>query len=457
MAPSYSEIVGTARRAYAEGRTRPVEFRRKQLQQYKKMLEDHRDEFLKALAEDLNKPKLEAVIFEVDFAMKDADYLLANLDKWVKTEEVPSVVPGDKSLILREPYGVCLVMGAWNYPLQLALIPAAGAIAAGNAVVIKPSEVSPATAAAIAKYLPQYLDKECFPVVLGGVPETTELLKERFDYIFYTGSTGVGKIVQSAASKHLTPTTLELGGKSPCYVDNSADLDIAVRRILWGKMFNLGQTCIAPDYILCPSAVQSAFVDKCKAVLKEWYGNEAKKSSDLSRIVAERHVDRLANYLKDGTPVIGGKYDKTAKWVEPTVLVDVKADSRIMQEEIFGPILPILNVAGADDAITFINKREKPLALYVFSKNKGDINKFLEGVSCGGLTVNDTLHHAANHNLPFGGVGYSGMGAYHGDYTFKTFTHYKPVLIREYEAAQEKMLSARYPPYSDEKLKVLTA
>lgn len=452
-----SLVVQGARKAYNEGKTRPIAFRRQQLEQYKKMLNDHKDEFAKALVSDLNKPRLEAVTFEFDFALKDVDFLLANLDRLSKTEEVQSVIPGDKSLLVREPYGVVLVMGAWNYPLQLSLIPAAGAIAAGNTVIIKPSEVSPATANAIAKYLPQYLDKDCFRVVLGGIPETTELLKERFDYVFYTGSTTVGRIVREAANKFLTPTTLELGGKSPCYVDATADLDIAVRRILWGKMFNLGQTCIAPDYILCPRGVQDAFISKAKEVLKEWYGKDIKKSPDLCRIVAERHVDRLANYMKDGKVVIGGQYDKASKWVEPTVLVDVKEDSGVMRDEVFGPILPILNVNSADEAITFINKREKPLALYIFSQTKTDVDKFLERVSSGGVTVNDTLHHAANPNLPFGGVGYSGMGAYHGDQTFYTFTHVKPVLLREYDATQEKMLSVRYPPYTEEKLRILTA
>ncbi|KAG0728047.1 Fatty aldehyde dehydrogenase [Chionoecetes opilio] len=357
MCVEHSLVVEGARKAFGEGRTRPLAFRRQQLQQYRQMLQDHRLDFLKALAEDLNKPSLEALSMDVDLALKDANNLLANLDQWVKKEDVASVIPGDKSYIIKEPYGVVLVMGAWNYPIQVSLVPAAGAIAAGNTVVIKPSEVSPATAAAIAKYLPQYLDKECFRVVLGGVAETTELLKERFDYIFYTGSTSVGRIVREAANKYLTPTTLEMGGKSPCYVDATADIDMAARRILWGKMTNLGQTCIAPDYILCPKAVQDAFVAKAKEVLKEWYGQDPSKSPDLARIVAERHVDRLAQYLKEGKAVIGGQYNKAAKWVEPTVLVDVKEGSSVMRDEIFGPILPILNVDTPEEAITFINNR----------------------------------------------------------------------------------------------------
>lgn len=457
MATSYKDVVGKARRAFNMGKTRPIEFRRQQLMQLKKMYQENRQTFHTALKSDLNKPHMEAEMFELDFAEKDVDFLLSKLDSWVKTEEVPSIVPGDKSYIIRDPYGVVLVMSAWNYPLQLALIPAAGAIAAGNTVIIKPSEVAPATAAAITKLLPKYLDQECFHVVCGGVSETTELLKQRFDYIFYTGSTMVGKIVREAANRFLTPITLELGGKSPCYIDDTADMDISVRRILWGKMFNLGQTCIAPDYVLCRKEVQNKFVQKAKEVLLEWYGENPKDSPCLSRIITERHVDRLTEYLKDGKPVVGGHHDKTSKWIEPTILVDVSFDSKIMNEEIFGPILPILNVETPEQAVDIINNREKPLAFYVFSTKKDDTDMFLQQIPCGGITVNDTLHHAANHNLPFGGVGHSGMGAYHGDYTFYTFTHLKPVLMRQFNKDQDAILKKRYPPYNQENLKILTS
>lgn len=457
MAPSYKNLVDTARKAYQEGRTRNVEFRRQQLNQLRKMYVENEKQFLEALKTDLNKPHLEAVIFETDFMLKDLDYILSRLDDWVKTKEVPSVVPEDKSYIYHDPYGVALIMGAWNYPVQLTLIPAAGAIAAGNCVVMKPSEVAPASAKVIETLIPKYLDNKCYTVVCGGIPETTELLKEKFDYIFYTGSTGVGKIVRDAANKFLTPTTLELGGKSPCYIDDTADMDIAVRRILWGKMFNLGQTCIAPDYILCNKNVQSTFVEKAKEVLKEWYGADPSKSPDLSRIVAERHVDRLVGYLKDGQVAVGGKYDKSSKWIEPTILTEVKPESKIMQEEIFGPILPVVNVNDHKGVIDFVNEREKPLALYLFSTKNNDVQDILRNVSAGGVTVNDTLHHAANHNLPFGGVGASGMGAYHGDFTFETFTHKKSVLIRGYGNAPDQILQNRYPPYNQDKLKVLTS
>ncbi|KAK7068573.1 aldehyde dehydrogenase 3, member A2 [Halocaridina rubra] len=457
MAPSYKAVVDKARQAYREGRTRSVEFRRQQLNQLRKMYVENEQMFLDALKADLRKPHLEAVIFETDFMLKDLDFILSRLDEWVKKQEVSSIVPEDKSFIYHDPYGVVLVMGAWNYPAQLTLIPAAGAMAAGNTVVMKPSEVSPATAKVIETLVPKYLDNDCYPVVCGGIPETTELLKERFDYIFYTGSTGVGKIVREAANKYLTPTTLELGGKSPCYIDDTADMDIAVRRILWGKMFNLGQTCIAPDYILCNKGVEGKFVQKAQEVLKEWYGDNPEQSPDLCRIVAERHVDRLVGYLDNGKVAVGGKYNKDDKWIEPTILTDVNPESKIMQDEIFGPILPILNVSNHTDVINFVNDREKPLSMYLFSTKDKDVEDILQNVSSGGVTVNDTLHHAANHNLPFGGVGHSGMGAYHGDYTFDTFTHKKSVLVRGYGKAPEQILQNRYPPYNQDKLKVLTS
>ncbi|XP_042880674.1 aldehyde dehydrogenase, dimeric NADP-preferring-like [Penaeus japonicus] len=455
MPPSYKELVDRARSAFNGGRTLSVEFRRQQLQQLGKMYRENRAIFVDALKSDLNKPELEAMMMEVHHVEDDVNFILNRLDKWVQTEEVPSKIPMDQSVIYNEPYGVVLVMGAWNYPLQLTMLPVAGAIAAGNAVVIKPSEVSPATASAIAKLVPQYLDKECYPVVCGGVPETTELLKERFDYIFYTGSTTVGKIVRDAANKFLTPTTLELGGKSPCFIDNTVDLAVATRRILWGKMINLGQTCIAPDYILCTKEVQEVFVKTAKEVLREWYGEDPSKSKDLCRIVAGRHVERLATYLDSGKVVIGGKYNVDEKWMEPTLLVDVGEQSKVMTDEIFGPILPIINVKNHVDAIEFINKREKPLALYVFSTKKDRQEMFMRQVPCGGATLNDTIFHVGSTDLPFGGVGNSGMGAYHGKYTFDTFTHRKSCLKRSYNSFIDKLMQARYPPYTEKKMNML--
>lgn len=457
MKNSYNEVVALARAAFKDGRTLSVEFRRQQLQQLLTMLNENEEVFQAALQADLRKPRQEGMLMEINASMEAVNYTLNRLDKWVKRDRVPSLVPLDRSYVYKEPYGVVLVMGAWNYPLQLTATPLAGAIAAGNAVIIKPSEISPATAAVLNRLIPKYLDKECYPVVCGGIPETTELLKERFDYIFYTGSANVGKIVRDAANKFLTPITLELGGKSPCFIDNTVDIDVAVRRILWGKMANLGQTCIAPDYILCSKETQDKFVNKAKEVLKEWYGKTPQKSEHLGRIVAERHVDRLEEYMKCGEAVVGGKVDRDDRWVEPTILINVDRDSKVMKEEIFGPILPIINVDTHVDAISYINKGEKPLAMYVFSKNKDKMEFFMKQVPCGGVTLNDVIFHAANAELPFGGVGNSGMGAYHGKFTFDTFTHKKSCLSRSYNSLIEKAMGARYPPYSEKKLKIMTS
>lgn len=446
MVSSYRNVVQTARRVFREGRTLPVEFRRQQLQQLKKMILENKSQFIDALRSDLGRPLFEAA-GEVMGTVSSIEQTLGRLDDWVKTKEVKTVGTGDKSFIYNDPYGVVLVMGAWNFPLVLLSQPVAGAIAAGNTVVMKPSEVSATTAKVFETLAPKYLDSECYPVVCGGVPETTELLKERFDYIFYTGSTTVGKIVRDAANKHLTPTTLELGGKSPCYIDDTADMDKTVRRILKGKMTNLGQICIAPDYVLCNKQVQETFVQKAKEVLREWYGVDPSKSPDLSRIVAERHIDRLSTYLKEGKIAVGGRFDRSSKFVEPTILTDVSPDSKVMKEEIFGPILPILNVNNHNDVIDFVNDREKPLAMYVFSTREDDVQDILRRVSSGGVSVNDVMAHAGVTDLPFGGVGSSGMGAYHGDYTFETFTHRKSVLMRNFAEDTEAALKKRYPPY----------
>ncbi|MCL4134849.1 UNVERIFIED_CONTAM: hypothetical protein GTU68_022009 [Idotea baltica] len=384
--------------------------------------------------------------------------MLARIDQWTRPEKVPAtlVTLFDQSVIYPSPYGVVLVLGAWNYPLQLPLLPVSGAIAAGNCVIIKPSEMAPATAALLAQLIPKYLDPECYRVVLGGIPETTELLKEKFDHIFYTGSTHVGKIVREAANKHLTPTTLELGGKSPVYIDETVNMDIAVKRIIWGKCINMGQTCVAPDYILCTKAVQEKFIEKAKEAIKEWYGEDPKQSPDLCRIINDRNFSRIVEYLKDGKPVVGGGFDAAERWIEPTILVDVSADSKVMTEEIFGPILPIMTVNSPTDAINFVNAREKPLAFYVFSENDALVDILLNEVSFGGSTVNDVIFHLAVPGLPFGGVGNSGMGAYHGKASFDTFSHRKSCLIRNYNRIADFIGSYRYAPYSDGKVTFLS-
>lgn len=389
----------------------------------------------------------------------DLTHILGRIDEWVQPDKIPAnlVTLFDSPVIFHDPYGVVLVMGAWNYPLQLSLLPVSGAIAAGNCVIIKPSEIASATAQVIADLVPKYLDNECYQVVCGGIPETTDLLKEKFDYIFYTGSPQVGRIVRDAANKHLTPTTLELGGKSPLYIDDSVDMDIAVRRILWGKCINVGQTCIAPDYVLCNSQVQEKFISKSKEVLTEWYGENPETSADLCRIITDKHVDRLSEYLKDGEIAVGGQVNKEEKYIAPTILINVPETSKVMTEEIFGPILPIFQVNSAYDAIKFINARERPLACYIFTCNSKIQSIITENVRSGNMCVNDTCLQMSIHDLPFGGVGNSGMGAYHGKASYNTFTHNKSCLIRNYNKIADAIGSKRYPPYSEGATKFLSA
>ncbi|XP_071547048.1 aldehyde dehydrogenase, dimeric NADP-preferring-like isoform X2 [Panulirus ornatus] len=455
---AHEQVVNKAREAFLSGKTRDVEFRRKQLKALKRMYEENETAFCTALAKDLNKPRQESVLLELNLLKDDLTHILSRLDDWTQPEKTPPnlVTIFDKPVIYHDPFGVVLIIGAWNYPVQLSLLPLSGAIAAGNCVIIKPSEVSPATAEIIADLIPKYLDNECFHVFPGGIPETTELLKQRFDYIFYTGSTQVGKIVREAANKHLTPTTLELGGKSPVFIDDTVDMDIAVRRILWGKCINVGQTCIAPDYVLCSKGVQLRFVEKAQEVLKEWYSNDPSSSPDLCRIVSDKHFDRLAEYLNDGRAVVGGDVNKEDKWISPTILVDVSPKSKVMSEEIFGPILPIVNVDSPYDAIRFINEREKPLTLYIFSEQKSVQKLLLSCTTSGSCCVNDTVVHLSVHDLPFGGVGNSGMGAYHGKASYDSFTHRKSCLIRNYNKIADFIGKKRYPPYSEKNTKFLS-
>jgi aldehyde dehydrogenase (NAD+) len=319
-----------------------------------------------------------------------------------------------------------------------------GALAAGNAAVLKPSEVAAHTSHALARLVPRFLDPDAVAVVEGGVPETTALLDERWDHIFYTGNGRVGRLVMAAAAKHLTPVTLELGGKSPCLVDDDVDLELTARRIAWGKFLNCGQTCVAPDYVLVHRAREQELVDGIAASVRTFYGEDPQKSPDLARIVNEQHVDRLAKLLESGTAAIGGQVDRADRYVAPTILRNVSPDSPVMQEEIFGPILPVLPVADMEEAIAFVNARPKPLALYVFTNRKTVEDAVIARTSAGGVTVNAAIWHLGNPNLPFGGVGESGMGAYHGKHGFDAMSHWKPVLRKSWRMDP----SIGYPPYT---------
>ncbi|KAM4701665.1 aldehyde dehydrogenase family 3 member A2 isoform 2-T2 [Discoglossus pictus] len=446
------QIVKRARKAFASGRTRSLEFRIQQLKSLKRMFIEKEADIKAALKADLRKNECNAYSHEIMGMLGEINLCLDKLPEWAAPQHVKKnlMTLRDEVYINYEPLGVVLIIGAWNYPVVVLLQPLVGAIAAGNAAVIKPSEVSENTAKLLERIIPQYLDKELYPVINGGIPETTDLLAQRFDHIFYTGNTNVGKIIMSAASKYLTPVTLELGGKSPCYIDKNCDLEIASRRITWGKFLNCGQTCIAPDYVLCDKSIQRELVEKIKEAIKEFYGEDVKLSKDYERVINQRHFKRLLGLLEGEKVALGGNHDESTCYIEPTVLIDVKPDAKVMQEEIFGPLLPIVSVQNVEEAIQFINEREKPLALYVFSKDNKVIKKMISETSSGGVTANDVIMHFTVVELPFGGVGHSGIGAYHGKHSFDTFSHKRSCLIKS--LAMEGVNKLRYPPYSLKKV-----
>ncbi len=440
------DLVARLRAGFDSGRTRAADWRLEQLGRLRAMLAENSDALEQALAADLRKPDPEGYATDIGFAIGEIDLARKELARWMKPRRIatPMKLQPASSRLVPEPLGVVLIIAPWNYPVQLAMAPLAAAIAAGNAAVVKPSEVTPHVSSALAELLPRYLDPECFAVALGGVPETQALLTERWDHIFYTGNGRVGRIVMAAAAKHLTPVTLELGGKSPCLVDAECNLDIAARRIVWGKFLNCGQTCVAPDYILVHASRENELIERLVHHLRAFYGEDPQRSPDLARIVNEQHVDRLAKLLESGTAVVGGQVDRADRYIAPTILRDVSPDSPVMQDEIFGPILPVLPVADLDEAIAFVNARPKPLALYVFTTRQDVKDAVVARTSAGGVCINATLWHLSNPNLPFGGVGESGMGAYHGRSGFDVFSHQKPVL----EKSTRMDPSIGYPPYT---------
>jgi aldehyde dehydrogenase (NAD+) len=443
-------VVERLRATFDAGRTRPLEWRREQLERLVALMDEHGDEIVEALQADLRKPELEAWAADVGSVKSEAKRAIKNLKRWTKPERVGGMPLLGRSYVVREPLGVVLIISPWNYPVQLLFSPLVGAIAAGNAAVLKPSEVTPHTSAVLARRVPDYLDPDAIALVEGGVEETTALLAERFDHIFYTGNGTVGRIVMEAAARHLTPVTLELGGKSPCIVDDDVDVEVTARRIAWGKFMNAGQTCIAPDYVLVHEGKEDALVDALGRSIREFYGDDPKATPDYARIVDGRHQQRVARLIKDGDVVVGGQTDESQNYVAPTILRNVSPDSDAMREEIFGPVLPILKVKDVAEAIRFVNGREKPLALYVFSNDERVQDEVLDRTSSGGACVNGTILQLANPELPFGGVGPAGMGAYHGRHTFETFSHRKSVLRRKLKRDPKFV----YPPYGKLKTKL---
>lgn len=423
--------VARLRATFRTGRTKPVEWRTTQLRRLREMLTEKGPDLATALHADLGKSSTEAYRTEIDFTIREIDHTLDRLAEWLRPEPapVPAHLGADATAWTQyDPLGVVLVIAPWNYPAQLLLAPLVGALAAGNAVVVKPSELAPATSTVLAGLLPAYLDADAVAVVEGGIPETTALLAERFDHIFYTGNGTVGRIVMRAAAEHLTPVTLELGGKSPAFVDRGADLAVVADRLVRGKFLNAGQTCVAPDYVLTDPETAAALEPALAGAVEALFGTDPAASGEYGRIVNERHFDRLDGLLDSGRVVVGGSTDRTTKYIAPTVLADVDPASPVMREEIFGPILPIVTVPGLDEAVDFINDRDKPLALYVFTESDETRRRIAVETSSGGLGYGLPLAHLTVSDLPFGGVGESGMGNYHGRYSIETFSHRKAVL-----------------------------
>jgi aldehyde dehydrogenase (NAD+) len=449
-----AEIVDRARDAFRSGITGPVEWRMDTLRRLKRALSERALQIEAALAADLGKPAFEAFGTDTGFTMVDIDHTIAHLRSWAAPRTVPTPLNFQpaSSRVVREPLGVVCVIAPWNYPVQLTLAPIVAAIAAGNTVVAKPSEVAPATAAVLGDLL-ESLGTDAVSVVQGAVAETTELLAQRFDHIFYTGNGTVGRIVMRAAAEHLTPVTLELGGKSPAIVSSRANLAVAAKRLTWGKFLNAGQTCVAPDYVLVERSVHDELVDGITSTIREFYGSDPQASPDYARIVSDRHVRRLEKFLTSGTVATGGTVDAENRYIAPTVLTDVSRDDPIMQEEIFGPLLPVIPVDSTAEAVELVLAGEKPLALYMFSDDDAEVDHVLSGTSSGGVCVNGTVLQLSNPALPFGGVGESGMGAYHGEAGFLTFTHEKAVFARSTRVDPPIL----YPPYTKAKETLLRA
>lgn len=438
-------LVRNQHELFTSGITRSHKYRRNQLKRLQLLILENESAIIDAIHKDFGKAPAESYLSEIRYVEQDLKHTLKKLTEWMKPEKVPTPVvhyPAN-SYIIPEPYGVVLIISPWNYPFQLLFDPLIASIAAGNCTVLKPSELTPNTSGLIHKLINQYFKPEYVGVVEGAVDETTVLLQQPLDYIFFTGSTKVGKIIMQAAAKQLTPVTLELGGKSPCIVDKNTNIKISGRRIAWGKFLNAGQTCIAPDYVFVHKDIKEQIIDSISNTILEFYGQNPEESSNYARIVNLGHYHRLAAYLQEGKIRCGGNTNERTRYIAPTILDDVDWNAKVMQDEIFGPILPVMEFTDTEQMIKEITTRPKPLACYVFSKNKAFITKIESDVSAGGMCINDTISHIVSNNLPFGGVGDSGMGAYHGKHSFDTFTHYKSVMKRRFFLD----LKLKYPPY----------
>lgn len=448
MSPeSISQTLTGLRVFFNAGKTKEIDFRIAQLKKLKEGIQKHEPEIMASLYDDLRKPPFESYASEIGILYTEIDHVIRHLRSWASPRRVatPLIHFLSRSRIYHEPYGVVLIISPWNYPFLLAMTPLISAIAAGNCVLIKPSEFSPSTSQTIANMISELFDSDYITVFQGEAEATRKLLEEQFDYILFTGSTAVGRSIMAAAARHLTPVTLELGGKSPCIVHEDAGLKYGIKRIAWGKFLNAGQTCIAPDYVLIHRKIKDDFVEKMIRTIFSFYGEDPMKSPDYARIVNERHFNRLIHLMKGGRILYGGKYLSKDLYLSPTIIDQVSPDEPLMQEEIFGPLLPLIEYDDIDEAIAFVNQRPQPLALYCFSESRAIQDKVLRETSSGGGCINDTISHIGSQELPFGGVGDSGMGAYHGKTGFDTFTHRRGILFR----SNLVDMPLRYPPYRD--------
>lgn len=433
------------RQYFNSQRTKDVSFRIQSLQTLYKQIKLHEQDIIQALHEDLHKSPFEAFSTEIGLVLKEIKHHIKHVKQWQRPEKklTPFLFFPSKSNIFKVPYGLALIIAPWNYPFQLLFSPLVGAISAGNCVVLKTSPSAPATAKVMDSIISACFSPDYVSIFHGNREMNQLLLSQRFDYIFYTGSPAVGKVVMKAAAEHLTPITLELGGKSPCIVDKNADIRTAARRIMWGKTINAGQTCIAPDYLFVHKSIKNTFITALQEAVHMMFGDNPQAAPDYPRIVSPTAMQRLIGYIDKGNIVFGGRYDLADKYIEPTVVDNLTADAGLLSEEIFGPIFPLMTFDDIQEVITYINEREKPLALYFFSKDKQAVHKILGQTSSGGICINDTIIHVANHRLPFGGVGNSGMGAYHGKYSFDTFTHKKATIVSTFSVD----FPIKYPPY----------
>lgn len=445
------DLIRQQRDFFQTGKTKEVAFRRAQLKTLKQAITEYESAIVQALQADLSKPVFETYISEI-WVLREIDYAIKRLKSWTKPQKaaVPLEQHPASAYVYPEPLGIVLIIGTWNYPFQLVISPVVGAIAAGNCAILKPSELAPHTSAVLAQLISKYFEPAYIAVLEGDVETSQQLLAHKFDHIFFTGSTAVGKIVMQAAAEQLTPVTLELGGKSPCIVDTDINLELAARRITWGKFINAGQTCIAPDYLLVNQAIKLDLLTAIQNCIREFYGDNPATSPDYARIINQKHFSRLVALLQPGKIMTGGDTNATERYIAPTVIDGVSLESPVMQEEIFGPILPVLTYTDIAEAIAIVNHRPKPLTLYLFSNNTNLQQRVCQETSSGSVCINDTIVQFAVPSLPFGGIGHSGIGSYHGKASFDTLSHYKSVMRRPFWLD----IKLRYAPYKG-KLSIL--